>query len=307
MINYINRKNGILLFCLLLFFTFGFAAGQTTSSMTRGAPSRGEAVMKAIAAAYPGRVGPAEYRNGDWAVSIRGVYYYYADGRLLPESLRSRYAEFASHSFYNNYPENLPAWRAPTAEEAARFQERSQNQNQNANRPRRSPHFFDALWQATNRDESYERLRTVNFLGQSIRIHHAIVNQLSSVEETIRTASRTNTDVRQWMQNIRSITTWNWRNIAGSGNRSFHAYGIAVDILPRNSNQEMYWQWTSQRNAQWWNVPYSRRHHPPAAVIRAFESYGFVWGGKWTYYDTIHFEYRPEVFILNNIPLRSSR
>ncbi|MDR3167607.1 MAG: hypothetical protein LBT93_06660, partial [Treponema sp.] len=32
-------------------------------------PSRAETVMKALAAAYPDRVGPAEFRNGDWAVS----------------------------------------------------------------------------------------------------------------------------------------------------------------------------------------------------------------------------------------------
>ncbi|MDR2029664.1 MAG: hypothetical protein LBP93_09035, partial [Treponema sp.] len=34
----------------------------------RPAPDRGESIMKALAAAYPDRVGPAEFRNGDWAV-----------------------------------------------------------------------------------------------------------------------------------------------------------------------------------------------------------------------------------------------
>ena len=27
-----------------------------------------------------------------------------------------------------------------------------------------------------------------------------------------------------------------------------------------------------------------------------FEKYGFVWGGRWYHYDTMHFEYRPELF-----------
>ncbi|NUM57423.1 MAG: M15 family metallopeptidase, partial [Bdellovibrionaceae bacterium] len=27
-----------------------------------------------------------------------------------------------------------------------------------------------------------------------------------------------------------------------------------------------------------------------------FESEGFIWGGKWNHYDTMHFEYRPELF-----------
>ena len=28
-----------------------------------------------------------------------------------------------------------------------------------------------------------------------------------------------------------------------------------------------------------------------------FERHGFIWGGKWYHYDTMHFEYRPEFFI----------
>jgi hypothetical protein len=54
-------------------------------------------------------------------------------------------------------------------------------------------------------------------------------------------------------------------------------------------------------------VPYSKRLHPPEAVIKAFETFGFVWGGKWLFYDTMHFEYRPEILILNNIPMNGVR
>jgi hypothetical protein len=36
-------------------------------------------------------------------------------------------------------------------------------------------------------------------------------------------------------------------------------------------------------------------------VIKAFEAYGFIWGGKWTFYDTMHFEYRPELLILGGL------
>jgi hypothetical protein len=27
-----------------------------------------------------------------------------------------------------------------------------------------------------------------------------------------------------------------------------------------------------------------------------FEAERFIWGGKWYHYDTMHFEYRPELF-----------
>jgi hypothetical protein len=30
-------------------------------------------------------------------------------------------------------------------------------------------------------------------------------------------------------------------------------------------------------------------------IVKIFESKGFVWGGKWWHYDSIHFEYRPEL------------
>jgi hypothetical protein len=26
-----------------------------------------------------------------------------------------------------------------------------------------------------------------------------------------------------------------------------------------------------------------------------FERQGFIWGGKWWHFDTMHFEYRPEI------------
>ena len=38
---------------------------------------------------------------------------------------------------------------------------------------------------------------------------------------------------------------------------------------------------------------------PPETFIEAFERRGFVWGGKWFFYDTMHFEYRPEILALN--------
>jgi peptidoglycan L-alanyl-D-glutamate endopeptidase CwlK len=32
-------------------------------------------------------------------------------------------------------------------------------------------------------------------------------------------------------------------------------------------------------------------------IVRIFEKHGFVWGGKWYHYDTMHFEYRPEIVL----------
>lgn len=37
----------------------------------------------------------------------------------------------------------------------------------------------------------------------------------------------------------------------------------------------------------------------PLEIVGVFEKYGFVWGGRWYHFDTMHFEYRPEI---NPIP-----
>jgi hypothetical protein len=36
----------------------------------------------------------------------------------------------------------------------------------------------------------------------------------------------------------------------------------------------------------------------PEKVVRSFERHGFVWGGKWLLFDTMHFDYRPEVLLM---------
>jgi hypothetical protein len=57
----------------------------------------------------------------------------------------------------------------------------------------------------------------------------------------------------------------------------------------------VYWLWEQPRNNNWMLIPPEQRWKPPGAVIRAFENEGFIWGGKWHLYDTMHFEYRPEL------------
>jgi len=37
----------------------------------------------------------------------------------------------------------------------------------------------------------------------------------------------------------------------------------------------------------------------PDEIVGIFEKYGFIWGGKWLFYDNMHFEYRPEILILS--------
>jgi hypothetical protein len=305
--NYRNCGAGLGL-AFLLFWTAGAGYAQS-GGIGQGpgtAPAqaiRGEQVMKALAAAYPDRIREAVYRNGDWAVSVQGEWFYYAQGRLLPEKLRSQAGEYDAQPFYP-YTAELPPWKDPGPEDAERFAGSARRRQEHP--PKRSLHFYDALWRAHNRDESYERVKSIRFLGQSILVHYSIMEELALVEERIRQEAKTDSVVQQWINNIDSVTAWNWRNIAQTQSRSYHAYGAAIDLLPANyQNANTYWLWTAETNAQWWTVPYSRRLHPPDKVIKAFEAYGFIWGGKWMFYDTMHFEYRPEILILSNMPIQT--
>jgi hypothetical protein len=88
------------------------------SSHQPPASSPAETIMKAISAAYPDRVSPAEYRDDDWAFSIGEKWFYYAEGRILPQETRDRAAEYRPLWFYSNYPAELPVWESTAAERA---------------------------------------------------------------------------------------------------------------------------------------------------------------------------------------------
>ena len=87
--------------------------------------------------------------------------------------------------------------------------------------------------------------------------------------------------------------TYNCRLVAGTNRESTHGLGIAIDIAGAHSH---YWRWAKPDA----DGRYLYKNEIPWEIVRIFEKHGFVWGGKWYHYDTMHFEYRPEiVFTLN--------
>jgi len=85
--------------------------------------------------------------------------------------------------------------------------------------------------------------------------------------------------------------TFVWRKIAKTNRYSPHSYGIAIDINTTYSN---YWCWNHQHNPENKHIQYQNKI--PAKIVSIFENNGFIWGGRWYHYDTMHFEYRPEFF-----------
>ena len=87
----------------------------------------------------------------------------------------------------------------------------------------------------------------------------------------------------------------NWRAIAGTQRRSMHAYGVAVDFqLPGVLGH--YWRWRGCQEGA--SCPYPAAVLADArlkSVVQIFEDNGFIWGGKWHHFDTVHYEFRPEL------------
>ena len=91
-----------------------------------------------------------------------------------------------------------------------------------------------------------------------------------------------------------SAGTYNCRAIAGTERMSMHAYAAAIDI---NTKQTTYWQWVKPGA----DGLYHWSNKIPPEIVAAFEKHGFIWGGRWYHFDTMHFEYRPEL-----LPRRTS-
>jgi peptidoglycan L-alanyl-D-glutamate endopeptidase CwlK len=88
--------------------------------------------------------------------------------------------------------------------------------------------------------------------------------------------------------------TYSWRNIARTNYLSTHSFGITIDLNRRYSN---YWQWDLERAGRpvRESAKLRLRNQIPKQIVSIFEKHGFLWGGSWYHYDTMHFEYRPDV------------
>jgi len=83
--------------------------------------------------------------------------------------------------------------------------------------------------------------------------------------------------------------TYACRAVADTGQTSMHAWGAAIDINTARSN---YWMWMRRGSAM---PAYENRI--PSDIVAIFERHGFIWGGRWSHFDTMHFEYRPELLV----------
>ena len=143
--------------------------------------------------------------------------------------------------------------------------------------------FFDRMYGDCRRGEVEPRLVAVAWLpddgGQRLRV--------TSVNGVAAALAAVSAEIALLPPELRrpahpSAGAYLCRDTHGENAPSMHAYGAAVDLNVAYSD---YWRWSG---GAW-------RNRIPAEVVAAFERHGFIWGGRWRHYDTMHFEYRPEL------------
>jgi hypothetical protein len=151
----------------------------------------------------------------------------------------------------------------------------------------RNEAFFKKMYGDCSTGEVQRNLVTVIWLPRSWG-KPVQVTRMNGVADRLREVS---TEIDQLDPTIRTAAfpiagVLSCRAVADTGRMSMHGYAAAIDLNLKYSD---YWLWAGRSK----KIPYKNRM--PREIVDVFERHGFIWGGKWYHYDTMHFEYRPEL------------
>ena len=147
----------------------------------------------------------------------------------------------------------------------------------------RSQALLSALYGKTEA-EVEARLVAIDFVGNRVRVHERLAVPFQNVSKRLKTAISADASLAPFLTKLGG--TFTWRFVANTRRLSGHSFASAIDI---NVDRSDYWEWQRQGDMFVW------KNRIPQAIVDAFEAEGFVWGGRWYHYDTMHFEYRPEL------------
>ena len=160
-------------------------------------------------------------------------------------------------------------------------------------RPDYDPGRFrvDALFSAVYGASASEvggHLVSVPFCGVRVRFNaqNGAARALESVGRELAALLAKRPQLRQYLFPLGG--TFAWRPIAGTNRLSPHSWGIAIDLNPRHG---AYWRDRKKTGPE----VEAMRNNYPQEIVELFEKHGFIWGGKWSHFDLMHFEYRPEM------------
>ncbi len=235
--------------------------GAMAGGLTSAAPARSPADL---ARAYPKTVARVE---GGKVVMRDGRAFPIDDGLRVKTYEQRLNAPDIEDMFAEQYVPGPPA-RPPSGEPG---------------RARNEP-FFNAMY-----GDCYSngvRMRRVAWMpgrrGGTV-LFTTINGAADALEAVIRDLEKLPPSMTKYL--VPAAGTYNCRKIAGTNRRSMHAYAAAIDISTAHAD---YWLWSGGEGAAW-------KNRIPMEIVMIFERHGFIWGGKWRHFDTMHFEYRPEL------------
>ncbi len=123
----------------------------------------------------------------------------------------------------------------------------------------------------------------IDFLGRKLTVHGKVADAFRRVAARLAKVRQNDAGVAPFLEGLGG--TYAPRNIAGTDRPSAHSWGISIDLNP---SRTQYWRWQKSASPKWTNTV-------PQSIVDAFEAEGFIWGGRWYHFDTMHFEYRPEL------------
>jgi len=144
--------------------------------------------------------------------------------------------------------------------------------------------FFDKMYGDCQRGEVAPKLVPVIWLPQTWG-HSLQITSVNGISEQLTAVSRELDALPPDMKRplYPPGGTYLCRAVRDTGQPSMHGWGAAIDINPAASS---YWLWG-----------HKKAHEIAPEIIAIFEAHGFIWGGKWAHFDTMHFEYRPELLL----------
>ena len=152
----------------------------------------------------------------------------------------------------------------------------------------RNAAFFDKIYGDCRKGQVTPRLVPVVWLPNTWGhvVHITSVNEvdrkLSAISHELDELSA---DDKKYLYPVGG--TYVCRQVADTGQTSMHGWGAAIDINPALAD---YWLWHQAAGGYSAYV-----NHVPSDIVAIFERHGFIWGGRWAHFDTMHFEYRPEL------------
>ena len=234
----------------------------------------------------------------DWLIKVtnygKSQIFYWVGGLYLPESeLENKDKYWHVITPYKNEILDPATFSKEQAERIKNFGSSENRKNGKVS----SKYIFNAIYDTSTRKSTEQHIKQIQFLNRNVNVHEYLKEPLKRVEEKINSLSQKNKDVKNFLEELSSCESYNWREIRDSNTRSFHSHGIAIDILPKHWGKKIiYWGFEKNKgNQNWMLIPVSERWMPPKEVIGIFLEEGFIWGGNWAVWDNMHFEYHPEL------------